>query len=562
VRRGQDLPLAGGGAAKAGNRFERRWTVSALLDVLEGDAESLQIEVPGPAGAGAEFRVIVDGFTTWHQAKRQRQRRGEWTVANLAGERVLDTWWDKIRRGDRFVFVSGTSADELRELIDRATTAESWEEFDRNWLGKELREAFDRLREHWGGLSSEELYHGLANIEVRVIDEQGLAADNERRLSTLVSGDPAVAAALLERFVDDALHRRLTAEGTWAMLAQHDVHPALAPGSVVIAGHPAPADRAARVTEWRGGAEVTVADVSYLLHEHFLAEDVVPDGSFVRQARALRLGPKPRRGGPYVWMRQVELRPGPPAPSRDRLDALARERRLLDELGPASGVPQVAGYVATGHAATLVVSWLASRDGTRPCDGLDTMLGDPVADPWSLSRLLSGCAGLARSLGRLHRHGVSHRDLTPSGIVMLDDGRFVLRDLGLAARAPRSGEGPADYQAPEQRRRGRHGPGPASDVYQLAALVYHLVTGRPPRTTDPLPIARSAPDLLLDTARVLDAALTSEPEQRPDLGALGAALRAGSRAPVQRSTHALPSGPTAGTDDACAGPRPLGKDAP
>jgi hypothetical protein len=553
------LPLSGGGAAKAGNRFERRWTVSVLLDVLEGAADSLQVEVPGPAGVGAEFRVIVDGIAVWHQAKRQR--RGEWTVANLVGAHIVDSWWDKVRGCDRFVFVSGTSADELRELADRASTAESWEVFDRDYLGKGLRAAFEQLRRCWGDPSPEAVYHGLANIEVRVVDEPGLRTENERRLSTLVTGDPSVAAALLEQFVDDSLHRRLTAEATWTMLAEHGV--ALVPprATAIIAGPAARAEPPHLRTEWRAGAEVTVGEQTYLLHDHLLAEDLTPDGSSLRRARALRFGPSVPRDGRYVWLRQVELRHGPPAPSRAPLDALTRERQLLSELGPAPGFPLVAGFVAAGRAATLVVRWPTTRDGTRPCDGLDTLLGDPVSDPWILSRLLSGCAGLAGTLARLHRHGVSHRDLTSPGIVMLDDGRFVLRDLGLAARAPTHSEH-TDYQAPEQRRRERARPGQVTDAYQLAALTYHLVTGRSPHPTDPLPVALSAPTMPLDTARVLDAVLTSAPDQRPDLGALGAALRAGSRAPVQRSTHAVPGGLSTGADDARVGPRAAGEDAP
>ena len=55
------MPMAGGPADKVGNRYERRWTVSAMPDVIAGVAESLRIEVPGTQGAGAEFRLIVGG---------------------------------------------------------------------------------------------------------------------------------------------------------------------------------------------------------------------------------------------------------------------------------------------------------------------------------------------------------------------------------------------------------------------------------------------------------------------------------------------------------------------
>ena len=56
----------------------------------------------------------------------------------------------------------------------------------------------------------------------------------------------------------------------------------------------------------------------------------------------------------------------------------------------------------------------------------------------------------------------------------------MLRDLGLAARDHEPGEGPAAYQAPEQRRGGNGRSGSHTDIYQLAAIAYHLVAGHPP----------------------------------------------------------------------------------
>jgi len=149
-------------------------------------------------------------------------------------------------------------------------------------------------------------------------------------------------------------------------------------------------------------------------------------------------------------------------------------------------------------------------------------------DSWRLFRFLGGLAGLCGTLAWLHDQGAAHRHLTPAGIIVLDDGRLVLRDLGLAARGPEPGEGPADYQAPEQRRQARYRPGPRTDVYQLAALAYHLVAGCPPLARTPLPVRAQAPGVPERAAVALDAALSPEPAERPDISALGGALRAAS----------------------------------
>jgi hypothetical protein len=46
------MPLARGLSDKAGNSFERRWTVLTLADLLLGHGHSLRIEVPGEQGEG------------------------------------------------------------------------------------------------------------------------------------------------------------------------------------------------------------------------------------------------------------------------------------------------------------------------------------------------------------------------------------------------------------------------------------------------------------------------------------------------------------------------------
>jgi serine/threonine-protein kinase len=95
---------------------------------------------------------------------------------------------------------------------------------------------------------------------------------------------------------------------------------------------------------------------------------------------------------------------------------------------------------------------------------------------------------VARTVGRLHQQGIVHRDLKPSNILLDDQGNPSVTDFGLAKML--SGDRPAthtgaivgtpSYMAPEQAA-GRSGVvGPLSDVYSLGAILYELLTGRPP----------------------------------------------------------------------------------
>jgi hypothetical protein len=96
---------------------------------------------------------------------------------------------------------------------------------------------------------------------------------------------------------------------------------------------------------------------------------------------------------------------------------------------------------------------------------------------------------LCGALEHAHARGVVHRDIKP-GNVLIREGtdQPMLCDFGLARyRAEiqsltQTGDiiGTPSYMPPEQALGHRHKIGPPTDVYALGALLYHLVTGRPP----------------------------------------------------------------------------------
>ena len=73
------MPLPGGAAEKFGNRYEGRWTVACLLDVMDEKADSIRLEPPEPEGQGFEFWATKQGVRECHQVKRQHFT-GRWTL--------------------------------------------------------------------------------------------------------------------------------------------------------------------------------------------------------------------------------------------------------------------------------------------------------------------------------------------------------------------------------------------------------------------------------------------------------------------------------------------------
>src|SRR5262249_46316078 len=100
--------------------------------------------------------------------------------------------------------------------------------------------------------------------------------------------------------------------------------------------------------------------------------------------------------------------------------------------------------------------------------------------------------GVARAVQFLHDHGIVHRDLKPSNILLDASGTPLVTDFGLAKVTDDNDErthsgttlGTPGYMPPEQAA-GKIGEiTTRSDVYGLGAILYEVLTGRPPFRED------------------------------------------------------------------------------
>jgi eukaryotic-like serine/threonine-protein kinase len=191
------------------------------------------------------------------------------------------------------------------------------------------------------------------------------------------------------------------------------------------------------------------------------------------------------------------------------------------------------------HPSIVQIRHIGDADGL-PFLELEYLAGGSLdqqldGTPWPAARAARIAEQVASGIAEAHRQGIVHRDLKPSNVLMAADATPKVGDFGLAKMLDsqsgltrsESVMGSPSYMAPEQAQGRAKEAGAAVDVYAVGAILYELLTGRPPfrgttaletleqvQTAEPVAPSRLVPGTPLDIETICLTCLQKESGKR------------------------------------------------
>jgi serine/threonine-protein kinase len=258
------------------------------------------------------------------------------------------------------------------------------------------------------------------------------------------------------------------------------------------------------------------------------------DADLGREVALKELRPE-RAADPAVWARFLE------------------EARITGQLEHPGVVPVYEIVRRPGHESPFyTMRFVRGRTLSEASRSYHTLRHEGKAGPLDLISLVGAFVAVCQAVAYAHSRGVIHRDLKGSNIVLGDFGEVMVLDWGLAkilgreepreasdpcidavscddreATVPGQVLGTPAYMAPEQAEGRTDLVGPRTDVYGLGAVLYEILTGRPPFVgPDSHELLRQVRELAPERPRQLN------PEAPPALEAV--CLKAMDKAPSER----------------------------
>lgn len=216
--------IPGGIADKLGNRYEAKWLVLKLIEVIRGQASMLCFEGPAEAFAGFEFLLEKGSENHWYQVKISNTS-GNWTTGRLQKQGVLESFRKRLSLenvADQCHFISQYPAVTLHDLAERARTAIDYSDFQR-LLTNALTQALQEICAAWT-TSQQVAYTWLRRVHCRVQPEEGLDESIETLGGLCIGLNRTQIFGALRDYMERRFNRRLTTDVVREELPQSGIN--------------------------------------------------------------------------------------------------------------------------------------------------------------------------------------------------------------------------------------------------------------------------------------------------------------------------------------------------
>jgi eukaryotic-like serine/threonine-protein kinase len=247
-----------------------------------------------------------------------------------------------------------------------------------------------------------------------------------------------------------------------------------------IAAHPDAADQLLEFLEGK-------AEIESLASGLALTDLIVSRQEFPRRFGNFDLLDEIARGGRGIVYRAEQL----------NLNRLVAVKVILE--GELASAPDKQRFIAEAQAVAqlkhpnIVAVYDSGAVGDQCYFAMELVDGQSLADvirdqPLPGQIAAAYVSDIAKAIQYAHDNGILHRDLKPSNVLLNGAGQIKVTDFGFAKQLNNAQQqtvtgqilGTPSYMPPEQALGDHSQLGPTTDVYALGALLYELLTGRPP----------------------------------------------------------------------------------
>ena len=255
----------------------------------------------------------------------------------------------------------------------------------------------------------------------------------------------------------------------------------------------------------QGGFGITYIGFDLLLEQKIAIKEYFPmsTGMVSREGRST-----------VVWSDAVMQKSG----VEKGFDSFLKEARKMAKLRSIPSVVGVNSVFIQNETAYIVMDFIEG----------ETLLKKLQREgPMDYGTCVSLMTPIMQALSEVHKHGIIHRDISPDNIMVQNDGRLILLDLGAAKDLDiqgKDGNMQSSQMVAKQgfspvEQYGRDGKiGSWTDVYAMAATIYYCCTGvLPPSATDRMieDTLTCRPRLTEEQFDVLAFCMSVLPQKRP-----------------------------------------------